>query len=401
VEPDLASVFLRHLAYCRENGWAGYEPYDALNSKLLTALPFLDSRLPRLAATQALKRVPINFRPLLLIRKTQNPKALAIFLSALLRAPEGVIGGREGLVDQLIDRLIALRSPQTPRWCWGYSFPWQTRTVLVPRWAPNLVCTSFAASALLDVYERQGDPRCLNMAVSAAEYLLNDLYWCGAGSVAGFDYPLPSVRNQVHNANFLASDLLCRVYRHTNEKRFLTPALQAARYSATQQQADGSWYYGEAASQRWIDNFHTGFNLCALHSIGRNAATQEFASYIRRGLTFYRDHFFRRDGSVRYFHDRTYPIDTHCIAQGIITLLQLRDLNPANVPLAKAVYRWAVDHMWDERGYFYFRRLRFFTVRTSYMRWTQAWMSLALATLLAESAAEVKPATKYAAAGVH
>ena len=28
------------LAYCRANDWAGYDPYDALNSELFKALPF-------------------------------------------------------------------------------------------------------------------------------------------------------------------------------------------------------------------------------------------------------------------------------------------------------------------------------------------------------------------------
>jgi hypothetical protein len=44
-----------------------------------------------------------------------------------------------------------------------------------------------------------------------------------------------------------------------------------------------------------------------------------------------------------------------------------------------------MDHMWDDRGFFYYRILRFCTIRTSYMRWTQVWMFLALATLLRES----------------
>jgi hypothetical protein len=39
-------------------------------------------------------------------------------------------------------------------------------------------------------------------------------------------------------------------------------------------------------------------------------------------------------------------------------------------------------NMWDERGYFYYRVLRFLTIRISYMRWSQAWMLLALTTLL-------------------
>ena len=166
------------------------------------------------------------------------------------------------------------------------------------------------------------------MAVSAAEYILNELYWTDESSIAGFGYPLPSVRNQVHNANLLAAALLCRVYKHTGEEKFLGPAMKVARYSAAKQQADGSWYYGEAPSQRWIDNFHTGYNLCALRSISRCVETTEFDSCIRRGFEFYRDHFFREDGAARYFHDRTYPLDIHSVAQSIITLLAFRDLDP-------------------------------------------------------------------------
>src|SRR5436853_5438716 len=116
----------------------------------------------------------------------------------------------------MIDRLHHLRSPGTSYWCWGYSFPWQTRTVTVPSGAPNLVCTSFVANALLDAAEHRNHQECLDMALSAAEYILDDLYWNEAGAV-GFSYPLPSVRAQVHNANFLAAALLARAYRHMSD----------------------------------------------------------------------------------------------------------------------------------------------------------------------------------------
>ena len=56
---DAKAATLKLLAYCRANDWAGYDPFDALNSKVFTALPFLNSRLPRLVLTQVLKRSPI------------------------------------------------------------------------------------------------------------------------------------------------------------------------------------------------------------------------------------------------------------------------------------------------------------------------------------------------------
>lgn len=72
------------------------------------------------------------------------------------------------------------------------------------------------------------------------------------------------------------------------------------------------------------------------------------------------------------------------MAQSVIALLTLRDLNPGNVSLAHSVFRWAMNHMWDDKGSFYYRVLRLCTIRTSYMRWSQAWMLLAMATLLNE-----------------
>jgi hypothetical protein len=382
VRQALPEATRKLLAYCRAHDWAGYDPYDALNSRLLEAFPFLDSRIPRLVLTQALKRSPINIRPLMGIRQTHNPKGIALFLAASLKLSHlDETSGAEDLSRLMIDKLIALRSAGTPYWCWGYSFPWQTRTLVVPRGAPNLVCTSFVADALLDADDQLGDGRCLTMATSAAEYFVRELYWTEGSGVAGFSYPVPSLRMHIHNSNLLGAAVCCRVYRATGDRRFLAPALRVARYSAAHQHEDGSWYYGEHPTQQWIDNFHTGFNLCALHSIGYYAGTAEFEPCIRRGLKFYRDHFFRGDGAARYFHNRTYPVDIHSVAQGIITLLQLRDLDVDNVRLAQSVHRWAMEHMWNERGFFYYRMLRWGTIRTPFMRWSQAWMLLALSSL--------------------
>jgi hypothetical protein len=378
---DLEETLLKLLAYCRSNEWSGYDPYDALNSRVFQSWPFLNTKLFRLALTQALKRSPINIRALALVPRTQNAKGLALFLSGLLKVPDTLLSARDQLCQYMIERLIALRSPDTEYWCWGYSFPWQTRQNIVPSRTPNLVCTSFVANSFLDAYERERDPRCLEMAMSAARYILNELYWEDR-SEAGFSYPLHSLRIQVHNANFLAAALLLRVYRHTREGIFLNSALKAARSSAGKQNADGSWFYGEGPFQRWIDNFHTGYNLCALQTIGQYAETAEFESRMRRGFEFYRSHFFREDGAAKYFHNRTYPIDIHCVAQSILTLQAFRNLYPSNDLLAQRILGWAMDHMWDDQGFFYYRVLRFGTIRTSYMRWSQAWMLLAICTLI-------------------
>ncbi|MFL6529910.1 MAG: hypothetical protein ACJ8KX_05530, partial [Chthoniobacterales bacterium] len=304
-------VVCKHLDYCRSHAWAGYDPYDALNSPIFSAVPFLDAKLPRLIATQLLKRSPLNVRSLLRIPPTRNPKALGLFIMAVLKLE------RAGLADPGIAKELATfvgesRSSDHRHWSWGYSFPWQGRELYVPRWSPNLVCTTFVAEALLDLYDQTGDARYLTIAASAAQYI-KELFWTD-GEVASFSYPHASARSRVHNANFLAAALLYRVSSYTDDAALADAGLRAARYSIGKQNQDGSWFYGELESQRWIDNFHTGFNLTALADLRDYSESDEFDNAIAKGFRFYCENFFTKDGAPKYFHDRIYPIDVHSVA---------------------------------------------------------------------------------------
>ena len=89
--------------YCQKNDWAGYDPYDALNSRIFNVFPFLNSRIPQLILTQALKRSPVNIRPLLLVPKTQNPKAIALFLMAFVKLSKLGLLAQEDLIATMID----------------------------------------------------------------------------------------------------------------------------------------------------------------------------------------------------------------------------------------------------------------------------------------------------------
>jgi hypothetical protein len=127
--------------------------------------------------------------------------------------------------------------------------------------------------------------------------------------------------------------------------------------------------------------------------ISQYARTTEFDSTIQKGLAFYKSRFFRDDGAVKYFHNQTYPIDAHCVAQAIITLLAFRDIVPGNMALAESVFQWAMEHMWDDRGFFHYQVHRTHTIRISYMRWAQAWMFLAIVMLFCASKTRSKPTT--------
>ena len=363
------------LHYCQDNDWAGYDPYDALSSRVFRKLPFFHNKFCRLAFTQAMKRSPMNMRPLLRVPKEQNPKALALFASALLKLPDKALD-----VKAVLALLLKSQSDGRPYACWGYNFDWQNRVTLVPRGEPNIICTTFAGNALLDAYETFHTQQYLNVALSASEFLLHGLNITQSGDGICFSYT-PRDHEQVHNANLLGAAFLARLYRHTDDDNLLQYAISAARFTVNRQASDGSWPYGEGSSQRWIDNFHTGFNLGALMRIGEITGREEFKRSVGRGFEFYRKHFFQDDSIARYYHDRSYPIDIHAIAQSIITLVELRALRDDGLQLARAVFQWAWGHMRDPAGYYYFQQGRFVTKKIPYMRWSQAWMLLALATL--------------------
>lgn len=405
---QIETALYRLFEYCRTNDWSGYDPYDALNSELFKRLSFLGSRIPRLALTQLLKRCPINFRKLLIIPKTQNPKALALFLKTFLILRKIGVLEDEKLISSMVQKIIELRSPADSMstvncepltvnryYCWGYSFPWQGLVVLAPRGEANLVCTVFVANALLDLYESKlfasseaylkpstSNRDLLTLASGAADYILNELYWEDENNDAGFSYPVPSFKTCVHNANFLASALFCRIYQHKKEKKYLEPALKAARYSAGKQLLDGSWYYGEHEKQQWVDNFHTGYNLSALRTICDSLNSVEFEPYIQKGFDFYINNFFTSDNIPKYFHNKLYPIDVHAVAYSIITLTEFRDYNQRAMDLATKICVWAIESMQDKEGYFYYQKKKYYTNKIPYMRWSQAWMLYALAVSL-------------------
>jgi hypothetical protein len=254
----------------------------------------------------------------------------------------------------------------------------------VPRHEPNIICTTFAGNALLDGYERYGKAAFLEAALSASEFIFNGLNIVTSGNGICFSYT-PLDREEVHNANLLGGAFLARLYRHTGRKDLLESALASARFSVSRQAADGSWPYGESPAQSWIDNFHTGYNLVALKRIQDLMGSDEFVASISKGFEFYQKHFLREKGIAPYFHDRVYPIDVHSIAQAVITLVELQAFGRGNIQSACDLLQWAWKNMRDPRtGAYYFRKHRWMTDRNIYMRWSQAWMLLAM-TRLAES----------------
>ncbi|MDR1583352.1 MAG: delta-aminolevulinic acid dehydratase [Prevotellaceae bacterium] len=373
------NIYLNRLKeYCEKENFKGYDPFDGLNSKFFRVLPYLhESRFFRLVWLQIFKRSPINLRPLFGIMKDYNPKGLGLFLSGycnLYKAEK-----KEEYLDKitfLIDKINACQSQEYSGACWGYNFDWQARAFFQPKGLPSVVVSSYIACALLDAYEILQDDTLLKTARSTCDFILNDLYrtYDLQGDFA-FSY-CPVDKTQVFNASLLGCRLLCRVYAFTKESFLLEESGKAIAFACKHQHENGAWTYSSLPFHQWIDNFHTGYNLECIHTFQTISGDNRFANYFEKGLRYYLETFFEKDGIPKYYNHSRYPVEMHNTAQLIITLSKTGKFME-HQELIDRVLNWSQKNMFDmKKGYFYYRKHKYYTIKISYIRWIQAWMFL-------------------------
>jgi hypothetical protein len=319
----------------------------------------------------------------------KNAKGIALFaLAALSDHRRMRTTETETTARELLNDLLRLKIAGFQGAAWGYNFDWQSRNFFAPRGTPTIVPTAFAARALLEAFETFGDPSYLEEARSVCDFILKDLNrTADSQDELCFSYS-PHDDTQIFNASLFAAETLAEVGKHTGDGGLCDLALRAARFVVRRQNEDGSWVYGSGANQQWIDNFHTAYVLSSLFRIEKacRPVGTEIRDALRLGYDFWRNCFFLADGWPKYYHDQLHPADSHAAATAIVTLTDLRDLDDGAMALADNIAAWTINNLRDASGYFYYQRRRLFTVRTPYMRWTQAWMLYALARLLEEKA---------------
>jgi hypothetical protein len=385
MEVELESAYESLAAWCRERDYAGHDPFDALNSRLFQATPLKNSRIARLAWTQLFKRSPVSFRNLVRVPVERNSKGTALFaLAALANYRRTKTGQAETEARALLAELGDARIEGLSGAAWGYNFDWQGRAFFAPKGIPTIVPTAFAARAFTEAARDLRDESYLRTARSACDFILLDLPRSeeSKGEVCWSYSPVD--RTRVFNASLLAAETLATVGALTGEDELREWAVRGARYVVNHQRADGSWAYGADGYQSWADNFHTAFILTSLARIMRSCPNNrdELSEATTSGYQFWRDSFFLSNGWPKYFHDRLYPADAHSAGASIVALLELREPGSEAIELAHKIALWAIQNLRDARGFFYYQRRRFYTVRTPYMRWSQAWMLYALSRLL-------------------
>jgi hypothetical protein len=364
--------------YIVQNKYRGYDPYDALKSPVFK-WPFLNSsRLIRFGTQQLVKRSPFNFRPLLSIPKGLNPVTLGLCIQAYSYLFT-LDPNNEKLLKE-INRLITLLERYVPKGfsgsCWGYDFDWQARYASIDAFQPTVVATGIITNGLFTSYKLTNNDKAKELALSASNFVLNDLNRTKNENGTCFSYS-PFDEQQVLNASMKGARILAQAYYLSGNYELLEVAKEAVRFTISHQNDTGSWPYSLVRTGGWVDNYHTGYVLDCLNDYQTISGDKTFINNIDKGYQFYKSSFIEKNGRPKFYFNNKYPLDCTSGAQSILTLVKFGDINTA-----RKVAEYMIDEMQKPSGSFRFRAFKNYTISTSFMRWSDAWMFVSLSYLL-------------------
>jgi hypothetical protein len=365
--------------WVERHDYKAYEPFDGLSSSLrpLTFHIYYAERILQ----QLVRRSPLNIRPLLGVKPQESTKGRGYMAWGYLTMyRQTKAESYRTKAAQLLDWLDKNKSPYYEHHSWGNHFEFSSRNVRTRVLEPIIVWTSLIGQAYLDAYDLLGDPRYLEIAKSICEWIMRvPREETPRGLCLSY---VAYARTFIHNSNMLGAAMLARTGVLCGREDYLRVAESAMEYSCSRQREDGSWYYGESENNRWIDNYHTGYNLDSLRRYMNAVPDGRHRDSLSRGLDFFVNNFFRPDGAPKYYHDRDYPVDIQCASQAIDTLATFSDLRPATLDAAVKVAKWTITHMQDRDGHFYYTKVPLLTNKVPMLHWGQATMYKALANLV-------------------
>src|SRR5882762_5954937 len=270
-------AFLGLHLHLQQQRYRGYEFDDFLGSSLVCFLSFNNLFLQRLAV-QAGELIPFNVRPFLGIRKLESAKARGFFAKAYLyrflaTGDESWLSAAQSCLGWLLEN----SSKQYPGLSWGNAFDFASRGGLIPKDRPTIVWTAHIAEAFDLAYDVTKKLEYLNALEQSARFIISALERHEDERGICFAYG-PGAPALVFNSNLLGAATLLRWWKHSGDSTCFDLAQRAIAWTLPQINPDGSWHYGAGARYRWIDNFHTAYNidcLVAAHELGGESVVPE------------------------------------------------------------------------------------------------------------------------------
>lgn len=365
--------------YIESEKYKGYDPYDTLNSPI----PFhwLGKWGPVLAI-QFQKRNPFNIRKLLGIKKEHNPKAMGLFLHAYsIQYQQNKDEETLQKMEFFFNWLLENRTKGYDEFCWGYNFDWASPAKFLKKSSPTIVVTGFIAKGIFEYYQAIKNPKAVEVLKSIGDFTKNKLAWTKNEKGFCVSYSTEAT-DCCYNANMLGAELFALLYYLTREVNYKELAQKMTDFTISHQQNDGHWNYSvdsKTGKERTQIDFHQGYVLDAIHYVNKYCGEKEvYTNALKVGAAYYFSKQFNQNGQSIFRVPTAYPVEIHNQSQGIITFSRLSYLSDEYKAFSKVIAEWTMNNMQSRKGYFYYKKYPNYTIKTPFMRWSNAWMYLAL-----------------------
>ena len=191
----------------------------------------------------------------------------------------------------------------------------------------------------------------------------------------------PEHQVAAYNVGALLSALFVRINNIVENSIEPEIIKKTVKFLLNHQNSDGSWYYSQIGSEsgNWIDGFHTGYIIESLSYVSKytNLIPQE---KMELAIHYYLNNLFTSENIPKYQSNKLYPIEAQNCAQAVQTLANLIiNCDRSELKnLLKDVIKIVINELYDTRGYFYFKKEKYFTRKDIFIRWSVTPMILAL-----------------------
>jgi len=208
-------------------------------------------------------------------------------------------------------------------------------------------------------------------------------------------YSADSEPRYIFNASILTAELIVKYLYYAKKDdeiicdvSILKLARKLIDTVLEKQQNDGKWFYGYNFDFSVLKNidFHQGFVSDAMLGISKYSdyKKEEVLKAYYLGISFMHQEQISNDGRFKWRLPKEYPVDIHNQAQGIISLSRIAKPEYSNK--LNTILEYTVEEFFDkEKGYFYYQKNRFYTIKIPFIRWGEGWMFFALTEYLKKS----------------
>lgn len=379
---NLEKIIEHSVHFIEKTNYKSYDVFDALNSKPINRI-LKNQLFLRRVAIQLNARIPLNLRPVLGIKKMVHTKTISDLLSIYsmlykrTQKDEFKIKAN-GMYEMLLDQKIEVDNGLG--FGWGLGFPYTTRFTNANENTPNLYNTINATHSILDYYEVFNTIELDPIIKKVNHFILNYLGVVQeSNEIAWLRYYPKQTGMPTPNVNATSASLFVRINSFLENKIPSELITQLLKFVEVAQNNDGSWFYTTTQNGQWIDGFHTGFILESLALIQSIDSSYKVENMLEKGTDFFLKELIDENGVPKYFHNKTYPIESQNCAQCIQTVAKLMIYNNQNLDekLEKTI-NTVIETLYNENGYFYHKKDTFFTIKHYYARWSQTPMILSL-----------------------